>query len=216
MAYKDFEMVWYPISVELKAEVLRPWLRWPKFENVPTAEGLICSFLSFFPKWRLKCKHSCVFITKVPPVFRLSLKIKTCPFLMMSLMEKSLNSDYVKLSTKWWTAVFIKFTNLVWMITDQNFSDTCFSIFYPTAKGRSFSGPNIWLRPNTFWTDQIEIVLTFPIIFCNSFRSESFWVFDQQLVRNLKLVRDNPKTIFYFECIELFPHYLAHPSKRTW
>ena len=133
MAYKDFEMVWYPISVELKAEVLRPWLRWPKFENVPTAEGLICSFLSFFPKWRLKCKLSCVFITKVPPVFRLSLKIKTCPFLMMSLMEKSLNSDYVKLSTKWWTAVFIKFTNLVWMIADQNFNDTCFAIIYPTA-----------------------------------------------------------------------------------
>ena len=52
---------------------------------------------------------------------------------MRSLMEKSLNLDYVKLSTKWWTAVFIKFTNLVWMIADQNFNDTCFAIIYPTA-----------------------------------------------------------------------------------
>ena len=34
------------------------------------AEGLICSFYSFFPKWRLKCKLPCVFITQVPPVFR--------------------------------------------------------------------------------------------------------------------------------------------------
>ena len=46
-------------SVGPKAEVLRPQpkisdlrlrLRWPKFEAKPTAEVLICSFLSFFPK----------------------------------------------------------------------------------------------------------------------------------------------------------------------
>ena len=37
------------------------------------------------------------------------------------------------------------------MIANQNFCDTCFTIFYPTASatvyGRSFSGPNIRLRP---------------------------------------------------------------------
>ena len=32
---------------------------------------LFVVFLFFFPKWRLKCKLSCVFITQVPPVFRL-------------------------------------------------------------------------------------------------------------------------------------------------
>ena len=47
----------------------------------------------------------------------------------------------------------IKFINLVWMIANQNFSDICFTYFIlrlrlrPTAKGRSFSGPNIRLRP---------------------------------------------------------------------
>ena len=54
----------------------------------------------------------------------LSLKIKTRPFLMISLMKKSLNLDYFKLSTKWLTAVCksrIKFTNLVQIIADQNF-----------------------------------------------------------------------------------------------
>ena len=29
--------------------------------------------------------------------------------------------------------LFIKFTNSVWMIADQNFYHTCFTIFYPTA-----------------------------------------------------------------------------------
>ena len=53
-------------------------------------------------------------------------------------MEKSLNLDYVKLSTKWWTAVFIKFTNLVWMIADQNFYDTFFTFFYPTASATAY------------------------------------------------------------------------------
>ena len=48
-------------------------------------------------------------------------------------MEKSLNLDYVKLSIKWWKAVFIKFTYLVWKIADQNVYDTCFTISYPTA-----------------------------------------------------------------------------------
>ena len=50
---------------------------------------------------------------------------------MKSLMEKSLNLDYVKLSTKWWT-------NLVWMIDDQNLYDTCFTIFYPTASATAY------------------------------------------------------------------------------
>ena len=48
---------------------------------------------------------------------------------MSSLMEKSLNLDYVN----WAKAVFMKFTNLIWMIANQNFYDTCFTIFYPTA-----------------------------------------------------------------------------------
>ena len=50
---------------------------------------------------------------------------------MRSLMEKSLNLDYVKLSTKWWT-------NLVWMIDDQDFYDTCVTIFYPTASATAY------------------------------------------------------------------------------
>ena len=100
-------------------------------------------FVVFFPKWRLKCKLSCVFSIQVPLVFTfdwfgLSLKIKTRPFLMRSFMEMSLDLDYVKLSTKWWTAVFIKFTNLVWIC--QNFYDTCFTIFYPTASAEVFQG----------------------------------------------------------------------------
>ena len=41
---------------------LRPFLR-PKI--------LVVVFLVFFTKWRLKSKLSCVFITQVPPVFRL-------------------------------------------------------------------------------------------------------------------------------------------------
>jgi len=64
---------------------------------------------------------------------------------MRSLLEKSLNLDYVKLSTKWWTAVFIKFTNSVWRIADQNFYDTCFTIFYPTASATAYG----W-RPKFF------------------------------------------------------------------
>ena len=55
------------------AEDLRPT------DTATVAEGLICSFLSFFSKMEaeirdihwLKCKLSCIFITKVPPVFRL-------------------------------------------------------------------------------------------------------------------------------------------------
>jgi hypothetical protein len=39
------------------AEDLRPsaTATMAKFEAIPTAEDLIGSFLSFFPKWRLKC-----------------------------------------------------------------------------------------------------------------------------------------------------------------
>ena len=64
----------------------------------PTATVLFVVFLVFFSKMEAKCKLSCVFITQAPPVFRLdkfgfSLKIKTRPFLMSSLMEKSLNLD---------------------------------------------------------------------------------------------------------------------------
>ena len=61
----------------------------------------------------------------------LSLKIKTGPFLMR----------------------FVKFTYLVGMIAGKHFYDTYFTFFIirlrlrPTAKGRSFSGPNIRLRP---------------------------------------------------------------------
>ena len=60
---------------------------------------------------------------------------------MRSLMEKSLNLDYVN----WAKAVFIKFTNLVWIIADQNFYETCFTIFYPTAAATVYSR-----RPNFF------------------------------------------------------------------
>ena len=48
---------------------------------------------------------------------------------MKSLMKKSLNLNYVNSAT----AVFIKFTNLIWMMANQNFYDTCFTIIYPTA-----------------------------------------------------------------------------------
>ena len=65
---------------------------------------------------------------------------------MKSLMETSLNLNYVKLSTKWWTAVFIKFTNLVWMIADQNFNDTCFAIIYPTASATVYGRRPKFLR----------------------------------------------------------------------
>ena len=58
---------------------------------------------------------------------------------MRSIMEKSLNLDYVKLNTKWWAAVFIKFTNLVWMIVDQNFYGTYITILYPTASATAES-----------------------------------------------------------------------------
>ena len=33
----------------------------------------------------------------------------------------------------------IKFTNLVWMIADQNFYDTSFTFFYPTASATAYS-----------------------------------------------------------------------------
>ena len=69
-------------------------------------------------------------------------------------MEKSLNLDYVKLSTKWGTAVFIKFTNLVWMVAGQNFYDTCFTISYPMASATAEDencayGPTLLQRPKT-------------------------------------------------------------------
>ena len=54
-------------------------------------------------------------------------------------MKKSLNLGYVKLNTKWWTAVRIKFTNLVLMIADQNIYDMCFTFFYPTASATAYT-----------------------------------------------------------------------------
>ena len=45
------------------------------------------------------------------------------------VLNQSLNLDYVN----WAKAVFLKFTNLNWMIAIQNFYGTCFTIFYPTA-----------------------------------------------------------------------------------
>ena len=39
----------------------------------------------------------------------------------------------------------MKFTNLVWMIADQNFCDICFTFFYPTASATVY-GP----RPKFF------------------------------------------------------------------
>ena len=60
-------------SVGPKDEVLRPQpkiydlrlrLRCRKFEAIPTAEGIIGSFLTFFQKQRLKCVF---FIKQVPP-----------------------------------------------------------------------------------------------------------------------------------------------------
>ena len=47
----------------------------------------------------------------------------------------------------------IEFINLVWMIANQNFYDIYFTYsilrlrLRPMAKGQSFSGPNIRLRP---------------------------------------------------------------------
>ena len=64
-------------------------------------------------------------------------------------MKKSLNLGYVKLNTKWWTAVFksrIKFTNLVLMIADQNIYDMCFTFFYPTASAMA-EGENCAFGP---------------------------------------------------------------------
>ena len=49
---------------------------------------------------------------------------------MRTLMEKSLNLDYVNWAK---ASVFIKLTNLISMIANQNFYDTPFTIFYPTA-----------------------------------------------------------------------------------
>ena len=40
-----------------------------------------------------------------------------------------------------------KIINLVWMIANQNINDICFTYFILQAKGQSFSGPNIRLRP---------------------------------------------------------------------
>ena len=75
---------------------------------------------------------------------------------MRSLMEKSLNLDYVKLRTKWWTAVFISNKIHKFSLNDQ-WSKLLWRMFYnflilrlrlrSTAEGRSFSGPNIRLRP---------------------------------------------------------------------
>ena len=63
---------------------------------------------------------------------------------MRSLMEKSLNLDYVN----WAKAVFIKFTNLISMIANQNFYGTCFTIFYPTASATAYGQ-----RPKFFWAE---------------------------------------------------------------
>ena len=68
--------------------------------------------------------------------------------------------------------IFVKFTYFVGMITDQNFYDIFFYIFFilrlwlqPTAKGRSLSGPNIRLRPKVkikptvqHWKDSLKAV----------------------------------------------------------
>ena len=72
-------------------------------------------------------------------------------------MKESLDLDYLcQIEHKMMNSCFqirIQFTNLVWMIADQNFYDICFTFFIlrlrlrPTTKGRSLSGPNIRLRP---------------------------------------------------------------------
>ena len=67
----------------------------------------------------------------------------------------------------------MKFTNLVWMIADQNFYDICFTFFIlrlrlrSTAEGRSFSGPNIRLRPKVkiaptvqHWQNKFDLKLS--------------------------------------------------------
>ena len=64
------------------------------------------------------------------------------------VMEKSLTLDYVN----WAKAVFIKVTNLISMLI-KTFMTHILQFFIlrlllrSMAEGRSFSGPNIWLRP---------------------------------------------------------------------
>ena len=74
--------------------------------------------------------------------------------------------------------IFVKFTYFVGMITDQNFYDIFFYIFFilrlwlqPTAKGRSLSEPNIRLRPKVkiapmvqHWNAPSEIISTLCVI----------------------------------------------------
>ena len=37
-----------------------------------------------------------------------------------------------------WAQKWVKFTNLVWTIADQNFYDTCFTLFHPTASATAY------------------------------------------------------------------------------
>ena len=126
-------------SVGPKAEVLRPQpkiqdlrlrLRWPKFFAIPTAEGFYWQFSQVLPKWRLKCVFH---YTEMWIMIVLSLKIKTDPL---------------------FNEILVKFPYLVEIIPGKIFYDICYRVFFilrlrlrPTAKGRSFSGPNIRLRP---------------------------------------------------------------------
>ena len=45
--------------------------------------------------------------------------------------------------------ILVNFTDLVGMIGSKNSYDICYRIFYPMAKGRSFSGPKVKIEPRS-------------------------------------------------------------------
>ena len=67
--------------------------------------------------------------------------------------------------------ILVQFTYLVGMIADQNFYDICFTFFIlrlrlrSTAEGRSFSEPNIRLRP--------KVKIASLVQHCNSSKTKS-------------------------------------------
>ena len=66
------------------------------------------------------------------------------------------------------------------MIADQNFYDTCFTIFYPTASATAtakFSGPNIQLRPKVKIAPTVQHWLqdSGKLRIRNGFFHESIW-----------------------------------------
>ena len=70
-------------------------------------------------------------------------------------MEKSLNFDNVKLNLTL-SSVMKKLIHLVLMIADQNFYDTCFTIFYPTASATVYGRRPKFFRAEHSATAEVE------------------------------------------------------------